>query len=67
LIFMVLTILSGLGITIVITPYYQLKEQFANRCQEAGLDCDIWPKACNQWPRVTIVSAEAAVTDDFLY
>ncbi|KAI3572940.1 hypothetical protein IWW34DRAFT_794556, partial [Fusarium oxysporum f. sp. albedinis] len=35
-------------------------------CVDAGLDCKPWPEAGDSWSRVTLVSAEAAVTDGFL-
>ncbi|RKK31201.1 hypothetical protein BFJ66_g15949 [Fusarium oxysporum f. sp. cepae] len=35
-------------------------------CVDAGLDCKPWPEARESWSRVTLVSAETAVTDGFL-
>jgi superfamily II DNA helicase RecQ len=66
LVFMVPAMLSGSGVTIVVAPYAELKRQLVTRCLDAGLDCKHWPEARESWPRVTIVSAEAAVSDDFL-
>ncbi|KAI5455850.1 P-loop containing nucleoside triphosphate hydrolase protein [Mariannaea sp. PMI_226] len=66
LVFMVPAMLSGSGVTIVVAPYAELKRQLVTRCTDAGLDCKHWPEGREHWPRVTIVSAEAAVTDDFL-
>lgn len=58
--------LSGSGVTIVVAPYAELKRQLVTRCLDAGLDCQHWPQARETWPRITLVSAEAAVSDDFL-
>ncbi|KAH8591172.1 P-loop containing nucleoside triphosphate hydrolase protein [Bisporella sp. PMI_857] len=66
LVFMVPAMLSGSGVTIVVAPYAELKRQLVTRCLDAGLDCQHWPKARDSWPRVVLVSAEAASTDDFL-
>ncbi|KAH7110378.1 recQ family helicase [Dactylonectria estremocensis] len=66
LVFMVPAMLTGAGVTIVVAPYAELKRQLVTRCIDAGLDCKDWPKARDSWPRITIVSAEAAGTDDFL-
>ncbi|KAH7463343.1 hypothetical protein FOMA001_g18143 [Fusarium oxysporum f. sp. matthiolae] len=66
LVFMVPAMLAGAGVTIVVAPYAQLKRQLVTRCVDAGLDCKSRPEARESWPRVTLVSAEAAVTDDFL-
>lgn len=69
LVFMVPAMLlrsSGGGVTIVVAPYAELKKQMAARCIEAGLDCKHWPEARDSWPRVVIVSAEAAGSDNFL-
>ncbi|KAM0362018.1 hypothetical protein ACHAO7_011321 [Fusarium culmorum] len=66
LVFMVPAMLAGAGVTIVVAPYAELKRQLVTRCVDAGLDCKPWPEARESWPRVTLVSAEAAVTDDFL-
>jgi superfamily II DNA helicase RecQ len=66
LVFMVPAMLASAGITIVVAPYAELKRQLVQRCVDAGLDCKPWPEARSSWPRVTLVSAEAAITDDFL-
>jgi superfamily II DNA helicase RecQ len=66
LIFMVPAMLSGSGVTIVVAPYAELKRQLVTRCVDAGLDCKHWPEARDSWPRVVLVSAEAASRDDFL-
>jgi hypothetical protein len=66
LIFMVPAMLSGSGVTIVVAPYAELKRQLVTRCIDAGLDCKHWPEARDSWPRVVLVSAEAASSDDFL-
>lgn len=66
LVFMVPAMLAGAGVTIVVAPFAELKRQLVTRCVDAGLDCKSWPEARESWPRVTLVSAEAAVTDDFL-
>jgi superfamily II DNA helicase RecQ len=66
LIFMVPAMLSGSGVTIVVAPYAELKRQLVTRCTDAGLDCKHWPEARDSWPRVVLVSAEAASSDDFL-
>ncbi|KAM6504552.1 hypothetical protein FSOLCH5_015458 [Fusarium solani] len=66
LVFMVPAMLAGAGVTIVVAPFAELKRQLVTRCVDAGLDCKSWPEARETWPRVTLVSAEAAVTDDFL-
>ncbi|KAF5544142.1 recQ family helicase [Fusarium napiforme] len=66
LVFMVPALLPDAGITIVVTPYKLLKEQLVPRCQNAGIHCQMWPEARTTFPRVTVVSAEAAVTDSFL-
>ena len=52
--------------TIVVAPYAELKRQLVTRCIDAGLDCKHWPEARDSWPRVVLVSAEAASSDDFL-
>ncbi|KAJ6438049.1 recq family helicase [Purpureocillium lavendulum] len=54
------------GVTIVVAPYAELKRQLVTRCLDAGLECKHWPEARESWPRVVIVSAEAASSDDFL-
>jgi len=66
LVFMVPAMLASAGITIVVAPYAELKRQLVQRCVDAGLDCKPWPEARSSWPRITLVSAEAAITDDFL-
>jgi superfamily II DNA helicase RecQ len=66
LIFIVPALLTGAGITIIVAPYRALKDQLVSRCQAAGLDCRAWPEAQEFWPTVTVVSAEAAITDSFL-
>ncbi|KAH8750128.1 hypothetical protein F5882DRAFT_488067 [Hyaloscypha sp. PMI_1271] len=66
LVFMVPAMLSGSGVTIVVAPYAELKRQLVTRCIDAGLDCKHWPEARDSWPRVVLVSAEAASGDDFL-
>ncbi len=66
LIFMVPAMLSGSGVTIVVALYAELKRQLVTRCLDAGLDCKHWPEARDSWPRVVLVSAEAALSDDFL-
>ena len=66
LVFMVPAMLSGSGVTIVVAPYAELKRQLVTRCIGAGLDCKHWPEARESWPRVVLVSAEAASSDDFL-
>lgn len=66
LIFIVPAMLSGAGVTIVVAPYAELKRQLVTRCLEAGLECKHWPEARDSWPRVVLVSAEAASSDDFL-
>jgi hypothetical protein len=63
---MVLAILSGSGVTIVVTLYAKLKRQLVTRYIDAGLDCKHWPEARGSWPRVVLVSAEATSSDDFL-
>lgn len=49
-----------------VAPYAELKRQLVTRCIDAGLDCKHWPEARDSWPRVVLVSAEAASSDDFL-
>ncbi|EXM14600.1 hypothetical protein FOTG_17016 [Fusarium oxysporum f. sp. vasinfectum 25433] len=66
LVFMVPAMLASAGVTIVVAPYAELKRQLVQRCVDAGLDCKPWPEARSSWPRITLVSAEAAITDDFL-
>ena len=66
LVFIVPAILTGSGVTIVVAPYTELKRQLVTRCIDAGLDCKHWPEAQESWPRVVLVSAEAASSDDFL-
>ena len=66
LIFMVPAMLEGSGVTVVVAPFAELKRQLVTRCVDAGLDCRHWPQARGTWPRVVIVSAEAASGDDFL-
>ena len=66
LIFIVPAILSGSGVTIVVTLYIELKRQLVTRYTNAGLDCKYWPEACGSWPRVVLVSAKAASSNDFL-
>ncbi|KAJ4175931.1 hypothetical protein NW767_015620 [Fusarium falciforme] len=66
LVFMIPAMLAGAGVTIVVAPFAELKRQLVTRCVDAGLDYKSWPEAHKSWPRVTLVSAEAAITDDFL-
>ncbi len=66
LIFIVPAILSGSGVTIVVVLYAKLKRQLVTRCTDAGLDCKHWPEARGSWPRVVLVLAEVALSDDFL-
>ena len=66
LVFMVPALLIGAGMTIVVVPFRALKAQLVSRCREAGLTCSPWPKAQDLWPTVTIISAEAAVSETFL-
>ncbi|RFU71790.1 recq family helicase, partial [Trichoderma arundinaceum] len=66
LVFMVPAMLAGAGVTIVVAPYAELKRQLVTRCLDAGIDCKHWPQARDSWPRVVIVSAEAATGDDFM-
>ncbi|KAL2207010.1 hypothetical protein CC79DRAFT_1335237 [Sarocladium strictum] len=63
---MVPAILAGAGVTIVVAPFAELKRQLVSRCADAGLECKQWPEAQDVWPRVTVISAEAAVGEDFL-
>jgi hypothetical protein len=67
LVFIVLAILARSGVIIVVAPYAKLMRQLVTRCCiDAGLDCKHWPEAQDSWPRVVLVSAEAASSDDFL-
>ncbi|KAH6984192.1 P-loop containing nucleoside triphosphate hydrolase protein [Ilyonectria sp. MPI-CAGE-AT-0026] len=66
LVFMVPALLIGAGMTIVVVPFRALKAQLVSRCREAGLTCSAWPEAQDLWPTVTIISAEAAVSETFL-
>ena len=66
LIFIVLAILSGSGIIIIIILYTELKRQLVTRYTDTGLDCKYWPEVCGSWPRVVLVLAETASSDDFL-
>lgn len=66
LVFIVPAILAGAGVTIVVAPFAELKRQLVSRCADAGLECKQWPEAQDVWPRVTVISAEAAVGEDFL-
>lgn len=66
LIFIVPAMLTGAGVTVVVSPYAELKKQIVARCTDASIDCGYWPKARDSWPRITIISAEAAGSDDFL-
>ena len=66
LIFMVPAMLSGSGVTIIVVLYAELKRQLVTRCTDTGLDCKYWPEARGSWPRVVLVLAEAASSDDFL-
>ena len=66
LVFMVPAMLSGSGVTVVVAPFAKLKTQLVQRCIDAGLDCKMWPEARESWPRVTIVAAETASSEDFL-
>ncbi len=66
LIFIVPAILSRSRVTIIIALYTKLKRQLVTRCTNAGLDCQHWPKARNSWPRVVLVLAEAALSNNFL-
>jgi superfamily II DNA helicase RecQ len=66
LVFIVPAILSGSGVTIMVAPYAELKRQLVSRYTNAGLDCKYWPKACNSWPRVVLVLAEVASSNNFL-
>ena len=63
---MVPAILSGSGVTIIIVLYTELKRQLVTCYTDTGLDCKHWPKARGSWPRVVLVSAEIASSDDFL-
>jgi hypothetical protein len=65
-VFIVPAILPGSGVTIVVAPYIELKRQLVTCCLDAGLDCKHWPDARDSWPRVVLVSAEAASSDNFL-
>jgi hypothetical protein len=58
--------LSRSGVTIVIVLYAELKRQLVTRYTNTGLDCQHWPEARNSWPRVVLVLAEAALSNDFL-
>ncbi|KFY63879.1 hypothetical protein V496_03617 [Pseudogymnoascus sp. VKM F-4515 (FW-2607)] len=64
LVIMVPAMLSGSGVTIVVAPYAELKRQLVTRCIDAGLDGKHGPGARESWPRVVLVSAEAASSDD---
>ncbi len=66
LIFIVPAILSRSGVTIVVVLYTELKRQLVTRCTNAGLDCQHQPKARDSQPRVVLVLAEAALSNDFL-
>ena len=66
LVFIVPAMLSGSRVTIIVAPYAELKRQLVTRCIDAGLDCKHWPEARESWPRVVLMSAEAASSDDFL-
>ncbi len=63
---MVPAMLSGSRVTIIIALYAKLKRQLVTRCINAGLDYKHWPEARGSWPRVVLVLAEAASSDDFL-
>lgn len=64
--FMVPAMLPGAGTTIVVAPYAELKKQLVTRCLDAGLDCMHWPAARDHHPRVVLVAAEVASSEDFL-
>jgi hypothetical protein len=66
LVFMVLAMLSRSRVTTVVALYAELKRQLVTRCIDAGMDCKHWPEARESWPRVVLVLAEAASSDDFL-
>jgi hypothetical protein len=63
---MVPAMLSRSRVTIVVAPYTKLKRQLVTRYLDAGLNYKHWPKARDSWPRVVLVSAEAALSNDFL-
>jgi hypothetical protein len=63
---MVPAILSRSRVTIIIALYTELKKQLVTHYTNAGLDYKHWPKARDSWPRVVLVSAEAASSNDFL-
>ena len=58
--------LSRSRVTIVVISYTKLKRQLVTRYTNAGLDYKHWPKARDSWPYIVLVSAEAALSDDFL-
>ena len=66
LVFIVLAILSGSRVTIVIVLYTKLKKQLVIYYINTGLDYKHWPKVCKSWPRIILVSAKAAFSNDFL-
>jgi hypothetical protein len=66
LVFMVPAILASAGVTIVVAPYAELKRQLIQYYIDAGLDCKPWPEVRSFWPRITLILAEAAITDDLL-
>jgi hypothetical protein len=66
LIFIVLAILSGSGVTIVVVLYTELKRQLVTRYIDTGLDYKHWPEVRNSWPWVVLVLTEATLSNDFL-
>ena len=63
---MVLAILSRSRVTIVVALYTKLKRQLITCYTNTGLDYKHQPEARDSQPRVVLVLAEAASSDDFL-
>lgn len=66
LIFIVPAILAWARVTIMVAPYAKLKRQLVTRCFNTGINCKHWLQVYDSWPRVIIISAEAATGNNFI-
>src|SRR5579859_5374457 len=66
LLFMLPAWLEGARTTIVVSPFVALANDTERRCKEAGIECIQWRIGREQRAKLVIVSAELAVSKEFM-
>jgi superfamily II DNA helicase RecQ len=67
LLFMLPAWLEGARTTVVISPFVALANDTEKRCKEARIDCIQWRDGLRRRTKVVVVSAESAVSPEFMH